>query len=444
MGVKETTKAKKSAPAQAPAPKKPSPAKAQAVAKAQAAQTPAKALSGKAKKIVLAYSGGLDTSIILKWLKADYGADEVIAFCADVGQAEELEGLEEKARKTGASKCVIRDVREEFVKDFVFPAVRANAVYEGQYLLGTSLARPVIAKHMVEIAKSEKADAVAHGATGKGNDQVRFELTAMALDPNLKTVAPWREWDFSSRSELIAYAKKHGIPVPVTVEKPYSMDRNLLHISYEGGILEDPWREPDEDMFLLTKSPEKAPDVPTVVEIEFKRGDAVAVDGKKLSPANLLARLNALAGANGVGRLDLVESRFVGMKSRGVYETPGGTILWLAHRNLESLTLDREALNLKESLIPRYSAMVYNGFWYAPERLALQALIDQTQERVNGLVRLKLYKGSVRVVGRKSPDSLYHDAFATFESDRVYDQADAGGFIRLNGLRLRIAKILRG
>jgi argininosuccinate synthase len=398
----------------------------------------------KAKKIVLAYSGGLDTSIILTWLRQDYGAEEVIAFCADVGQAEELDGLEAKALKTGASKCFIRDLKEEFVRDFVFPALRANAVYESQYLLGTSLARPVIAKHLVEVARSEGAEAVAHGATGKGNDQVRFELTTMAIDANLKTVAPWREWDFTSRTSLIEYAKKHDIPVPVTVDKPYSMDRNLLHISYEGGILEDPWREPDEDMFLLTVSPEKAPDKATYLEIEFEKGNPVAVDGRKMSPATLLAHLNQLAGQNGVGRIDLVESRFVGMKSRGVYETPGGTILWLAHRNLESLTLDREVINLKDSLVPKYSAMVYNGFWYAPERLALQALIDHSQARVNGLVRLKLYKGSVRVVGRKSPDSLYHDAYATFETDQVYDQSDAGGFIRCNGLRLRINKLLRG
>ncbi|MDR2368877.1 MAG: argininosuccinate synthase [Deltaproteobacteria bacterium] len=400
--------------------------------------------AAKAKKIVLAYSGGLDTSIILTWLREDYGAEEVIAFCADVGQAEELDGLEEKAIKTGASKCIIRDLTEEFVGDFVFPALRANAIYEGQYLLGTSLARPVIAKHLVEVARAEGADAIAHGATGKGNDQVRFELTAMALDASVRTVAPWREWDFASRSELIAYAKKHGIPVPVTVDKPYSMDRNLLHVSYEGGILEDPWREPDEGMFLLTRAPEKAPDEAAYVEIEFQGGDPVAVDGVKLSPAALLARLNGLAGLHGVGRIDLVESRFVGMKCRGVYETPGGTLLWLAHRNLETLTLDREAFILKDSLVPRYSAMVYNGFWYAPERLALQALVDQTQGRVNGLVRLKLYKGSARVVGRKSQDSLYHDAYATFEADQVYEQADAGGFIRLNGLRLRINKLLRG
>jgi len=398
----------------------------------------------KAKKIVLAYSGGLDTSIILKWLREVYGAEEVIAFTADVGQGDELEGLEEKALKTGASKLYVRDLKEEFVRDFVFPACRANAIYEGQYLLGTSLARPVIAKHMVEIARAEGAEAVAHGATGKGNDQVRFELTTMALDKDLMTVAPWREWDLTSRTDLFNFAEKHGIPLPLTKAKPYSTDRNLLHISFEGGILEDPWKEPDEDMFLLTVSPEKAPDKPTYIEIEFRKGDAVAVDGQAMSPAVLLDHLNKLAGANGIGRIDLVESRYVGMKCRGVYETPGGTILWLAHRNMETLTLDREAMNIKDSLMPKYAELVYNGFWYAPEREALQALVDQTQERVNGLVRLKLYKGSCSVVGRKSPDSLYHDAYATFETDGVYDQSDAAGFIRCSGLRLRINKLLRG
>lgn len=398
----------------------------------------------KAKKIVLAYSGGLDTSIILKWLREDYGAEEVIAFTADVGQGDELDGLEEKALKTGASKLYVRDLKEEFVRDFVFPAVRANAVYEGQYLLGTSLARPVIAKHMVEIARAEGADAVAHGATGKGNDQVRFELTTMALDKDLMTVAPWREWNMTSRTDLFNFAEKHGIPLPLTKAKPYSTDRNLLHISFEGGILEDPWQEPNEDMFLLTVSPEKAPDKPTYIEIEFQKGNAVAIDGQHLTPAALLERLNQLAGANGIGRIDLVESRYVGMKCRGVYETPGGTILWLAHRNMETLTLDREAIILKDSLMPKYAALVYNGFWYAPEREAMQALVDQTQERVNGVVRLKLYKGNCSVVGRKSPDSLYHDAYATFETDGVYDQSDAAGFIRCSGLRLRINKLLRG
>ncbi|MDR1038651.1 MAG: argininosuccinate synthase [Deltaproteobacteria bacterium] len=394
--------------------------------------------AAKAKKIVLAYSGGLDTSIILKWLRTTYGAEEVIAFCADVGQADELDGLEAKALATGASKCYIRDLKEEFVRDYVFPAVRANAIYEGQYLLGTSLARPIIAKHMVEIARSEGADAVAHGATGKGNDQVRFELTTMALDGSLRTVAPWREWSFKSRTDLMAYAAANGIPVPVTAAKPYSTDRNLLHISFEGGVLEDPWNEPEEDMFLLTVAPEKAPDRPRYVEIGFERGDAVAVDGEALSPAELLARLNAIAGENGVGRVDIVESRFVGMKSRGVYETPGGTLLHFAHRNLESLTLDREVIALKDSLVPRYAGMVYNGFWFAPEREALQSMIDGTQAKVTGTVRLKLYKGGLWTAGRKSPHSLYDPEFATFEEDAVYDQADAGGFIRVNGLRLRI------
>ncbi|MDR2455880.1 MAG: argininosuccinate synthase, partial [Deltaproteobacteria bacterium] len=381
----------------------------------------------KAKRIVLAYSGGLDTSIILTWLKKDYGAEEVIAFCADVGQAEELDGLEEKALKTGASRCVIRDLKEEFVRDFVFPAMRANAAYEGQYLLGTSLARPVIAKHLVEVAKEFGADAVAHGATGKGNDQVRFELTTMALDKSLRTVAPWREWDFDSRTSLMDYAAKNGIPVPVTADKPYSTDRNLLHISFEGGILEDPWREPDEEMFILTVSPLKAPDKPAYVEIDFEAGNPVSVNGEKLSPAKLLAKLNQLAGENGVGRIDLVESRFVGMKSRGVYETPGGTLLWLAHRNLETITLDREVISLKESVMGRYATMVYNGFWYSPEREALQNFIDGTQSLVSGTVRLRLYKGGAQVVGRKSPHSIYSDAFATFEADKVYDQSDAGG-----------------
>jgi argininosuccinate synthase len=355
-----------------------------------------------------------------------------------VGQAEELAGLEEKALKTGASKCYIRDLREEFVRDFVFPAIRANAVYEGQYLLGTALARPVIAKHLTEVARSEGATAIAHGATGKGNDQVRFELTAMALAPELSTVAPWREWSMSSRTDLLKYAQDHQIPVPVTAAKPYSMDRNLLHISFEGGILEDPWAEPQEDMFVLTVSPEKAPDRPTEITLDFVKGNATAVDGVTLSPASLLHKLNQLAGANGVGRIDLVESRFVGMKSRGVYETPGGTILHLAHRALESLTLDREVLSLKQAYQDRYATMVYNGFWYAPERTALQTMIDYTQQRVTGSVRLKLYKGGLWVTGRRSPHSLYSEAYATFEKDEVYNQADAGGFIRCQGLRLLV------
>ncbi len=398
----------------------------------------------KAKKIVLAYSGGLDTSIILKWLKEEYGAEEVIGFTADVGQKDELDGLEEKALKTGASKLYIRDLTEEFVKDFVFPAVRANAMYEGQYLLGTSLARPLIAKHMVEIARAEGADAVAHGATGKGNDQVRFELTTMALDKDLITIAPWREWDLNSRTDLMDFAAKHNIPIPVSKAKPYSTDRNILHISFEGGLLEDPWQEPEEDMYLLTCSPEAAPDKPTYLEIEFEKGDAVAVDGKKMSPGVLLDHLNKVAGANGYGRVDLVESRLVGMKCRGVYETPGGSLLHLAHRNMESLTLDREAIKLKDSLMPQYAALVYDGLWYSPEREALQAMIDKTQECVDGTVRMKLYKGSCICVGRRSEHSLYHDAYATFESDGVYDQSDAAGFIRCMGLRLRINKLLRG
>jgi argininosuccinate synthase len=397
----------------------------------------------KAKKIVLAYSGGLDTSVILSWLQVVYGA-EVVAFAADLGQGEELGGLEEKARRTGASAVYIEDLREEFVRDFFFPALKAGAVYEGLYLLGTSLARPLIAKRQVEIARAEKADGVAHGATGKGNDQVRFELTYMALEPSLTIVAPWRMWDFRSRSDLIRYAQEHGIPVPVTHEKPYSSDRNLLHISFEGGILEDPWREPDEDMFLLSVSPEKAPDQPTYVEIDFEAGVPVAVNGRTLSPAALLALLNDLGGQNGVGRVDLVENRFVGMKSRGVYETPGGTILHVAHRALESLTLDREVMHLKDDLAPRFARLVYNGFWYSPEMRALTALIDSTQTEVTGTVRLKLYKGNCAAAGRKSPRSLYHSGFATFEEDVVYDQKDAGGFIRLNGLRLRIDRLLRG
>jgi len=367
-----------------------------------------------------------------------------VAFAADLGQGEELGGLDEKARRTGASAVYIDDLKEEFVRDFFFPALKANAVYEGSYLLGTSLARPLIAKRQVEIARAEKADGVAHGATGKGNDQVRFELTYMALEPSLTIVAPWRMWDFKSRSDLIRYAKEHGIPVPVTQEKPYSSDRNLLHVSFEGGILEDPWREPEEDMFLLSVSPEKAPDQPTYVEIDFEAGVPVAVNGETLSPAVLLGRLNDLGGRNGIGRVDLVENRFVGMKSRGVYETPGGTILHAAHRALESLTLDREVMHLKEDLAPRFAKLVYNGFWYSPEMRALTALIDATQAEVTGTVRLKLYKGNCVAVGRRSSRSLYHSGFATFEEDVVYDQKDAGGFIRLNGLRLRIDRLLRG
>ena len=394
-------------------------------------------MADKPKKIVLAYSGGLDTSVILGWLIDTYGA-EVIAFCADLGQSEELAPVEGKAKAGGASKVYIEDLREEFARDFVFPMLRANAVYEGSYLLGTSIARPLIAKRQVEIAVAEGADAVAHGATGKGNDQVRFELTYYALKPDIRVIAPWRLWDLNSRSKLIAFAESKKIPIPVTAEKPYSSDRNLLHISYEGGILEDPWREPYEDMFMLTVSPEKAPDKPEYVEVDFERGDAVAVDGEPLSPAHLLARLNALGGRHGVGRVDLVENRYVGMKSRGVYETPGGTILHIAHRALESLTLDREVLHLRDSLIPRYAEMVYYGYWFAPERRMLQTAIDDAQRTVTGTIRLKLYKGNVMVAGRKSPHSLYRPDIATFEEDSVYQQADAEGFIRLNALRLKI------
>lgn len=394
------------------------------------------------RKIVLAYSGGLDTSIILTWLKETYGA-EVIAFCADLGQGEELAPLEEKAKRTGASAYVQRDLREEFVRDFVFPALRANAVYQGTYLLGTSLARPVIAKHQMEVAKEFGADAVAHGATGKGNDQVRFELTYFHFDPNIRIIAPWREWDFGGRAEMIEYAEKHGIQVTATRAKPYSMDRNLFHISYEGGVLEDPWAEPDPSMFLLTRDPTEAPDKPQYVEIEFEQGVPVAVDGVRMSPATLLAHLNEVAGLHGIGRVDMVEDRFVGMKSRGVYETPGGTVLHAAHRALESITLDREVVILRDSLVPRYAQLVYNGFWYAPERELLQTLIDESQVDVTGVVRMKLYRGGMQVVGRKSEKSLYAPEFSTFERDTVYQQDDATGFIKLNALRLRIRALRR-
>ncbi|MBI4773128.1 MAG: argininosuccinate synthase [Deltaproteobacteria bacterium] len=393
------------------------------------------------RKIVLAYSGGLDTSVILKWLQETYDA-EVIAFAADLGQGEELEPVEAKAKRTGASKVYIEDLKEEFVRDFVFPAYRANVLYEGTYLLGTSLARPLIAKKQVEIAALENANAVSHGATGKGNDQVRFELTYMALNPQLTIVAPWRIWDFGSRESLIQYARRHDIEVPVTRQKPYSCDRNLLHLSFEGGILEDPWAEPPEEMFVLTVSPEKAPDKPTYVEIEFERGDAVALDGERLSPAELLAKLNALGGKNGIGRVDMVENRFVGMKSRGVYETPGGTILQVAHRAIESITMDREVMHLRDSLVPKYAELIYYGFWFAPERKLMQAIVDEAQSNVYGTVRLKLYKGNTLVVGRRSARSLYSVDLATFEEDNVYNQADATGFIRLNGLRLKIQKLL--
>jgi argininosuccinate synthase len=394
----------------------------------------------KIDKVVLAYSGGLDTSVILRWLKETY-ACEVVCFAADVGQAEELGGLEEKAMATGASKLYVEDLREEFVRDFVFPALKANAVYEGVYLMGTSLARPLIAKRQIEIARQEGALAVSHGATGKGNDQVRFELTYYALEPNIRVIAPWREWGFKSRSDLIAYAERHEIPVTATKEKPYSMDRNLMHISYEGGILEDPWAAPPANIFILTRSPEDAPDKPVDVEIEFEAGIPVAVDGEKLSPATLLDRLNKIGGEHGIGRIDLVENRFVGMKSRGVYETPGVTILQAAHRAVESLTLDREVAHIKDSLNTRIAEMIYYGFWYTPEFEVIRALIDETQKNVTGTARLKLYKGNCMVTGRRSPRSLYSEAFATFERDTVYNQRDAEGFIKLNALRLRMRKL---
>ena len=391
------------------------------------------------KKIVLAYSGGLDTSVILKWLIETYQC-EVVAFAADLGQGEELEPVRQKGLDTGASKVYIDDLREEFVRDFVFPMLRANAVYEGTYLLGTSIARPLIAARQIEIARAEGADAVSHGATGKGNDQVRFELTYLALEPDIQIIAPWREWDLDSREALMAYAAQRGIPVPVTADKPYSCDRNLLHLSFEGGILEDPWREPPADMFQLTVAPEDAPDQPTYVEIGYDQGNPVAVDGQPLGPADLLARLNQIGGDNGIGRVDMVENRYVGIKCRGVYETPGGTLLHAAHRAVESITLDREVLHLRDSLAPRYSELIYYGYWYAPEREMLQAAIDEAQQTVTGTARLKLYKGSLIVVGRKCPDAvrLYDPALATFEADQVYDQAQAAGFIRLNALRLRV------
>ncbi len=394
-------------------------------------------MSKKARKVVLAYSGGLDTSVILRWLIETYKC-EVVAYCADLGQGEELIPVREKALRTGASAVHIKDLREEFVRDFIFPMLRASAVYEGVYLMGTSIARPLIAKAQVEVARAAGADAVSHGATGKGNDQVRFELTYAALAPELTVIAPWREWDLNSRTALIEFARRHDIPVPVTTERPYSTDRNLFHISFEGGILEDPWAEPPPKMFLLSNSPEAAPDVPIYVEIDFERGNPVAVDGDRLGPVALLERVNRLGGEHGIGRVDLVENRYVGMKSRGVYETPGGTILHAAHRALESITLDREALHLRDSLVPRYAEMIYYGFWFAPERTALQRLMDEIQEDVTGTVRLKLYKGNVMVGGRKSPRSLYRTDYVTFEADRVYRQKDAEGFINLNALRLKI------
>ncbi len=395
------------------------------------------------KKVVLAYSGGLDTSVILRWLQEEYGC-EVVTFTADIGQGEEVEPARAKAEAMGVKEIYIEDLREEFARDYVFPMFRANAVYEGEYLLGTSIARPLIAKRLVEIARETGADAIAHGATGKGNDQVRFELGAYALMPDIKIIAPWREWDLLSREKLMKYAEQHGIPVDFAQagrKSPYSMDANLLHISYEGGILEDPWNEPEEAMWRWTVSPEKAPDEPTYIELTYEKGDIVAVDGQAMTPARVMEHLNRLGGENGIGRDDIVENRFVGMKSRGCYETPAGTIMLKAHRAMESLTLDREAAHLKDELMPRYASMIYNGFWFSPEREALQALIDQTQEVVNGVVRLKLYKGNVMVVGRKSDtDSLFDEAIATFDEDAgAYDQKDAEGFIRLNALRLRVA-----
>jgi len=390
------------------------------------------------RKVVLAYSGGLDTSVMLRWIKDHFNC-EVITYCADVGQGDETDGLEEKALKTGASKLYIEDLREEFAREFVFPIMRANAIYEGYYLLGTSIARPVIARKQVEIARREGADAVAHGATGKGNDQVRFELTFARLGPELKVIAPWRnpDWPFKGRADMIAYAGSKQIPVPVTAEKPYSMDRNLVHISYEGGILEDPWREPYNDMFRLTVAPEQAPDQPEYIEVEYSVGDPVAINGERLSPARLIERANEIAGRHGVGRVDLVENRYVGIKSRGVYESPGVTILLHGHRAVEQLALDREVMHLRDGLIPRYAEMVYNGHWFAPERDSLQALVDDTQKNVTGVARLKLFKGGVWIAGRKSPNSLYDPAIASFEEAGGYDQGDAEGFIRLGALRLR-------
>jgi argininosuccinate synthase len=392
------------------------------------------------RKVVLAYSGGLDTSVILRWIKEEYGC-EVIAFCADLGQGDDLQAIKRKAIDTGASKAVIGDLREEFVKNYVFPMLRGNAIYEGSYLLGTSIARPLIAKAQIDVAVTERADAVSHGATGKGNDQVRFELTYYALKPAIKVIAPWRLWSLNSRTSLIAYARKHGIPVPVTKARPYSTDRNLFHISYEGGILEDPWKEPPADMFVWCRPLEKAPNRAEYVEIEYRRGDPIAINGKTLSAAKLLAQLNDLGAKHGIGRVDLVENRYVGMKSRGVYETPGGTILHSAHRALESITMDREVMRLRDSLVPRYAEMIYYGYWFAPEREVLQGAIDAAQRNVNGTARLKLYKGNVVVAGRKSDFSLYDPNVATFEQDTVYQQADAEGFIRLNALRLRLQKL---
>ena len=388
-------------------------------------------------KVIVAYSGGLDTSVIVKWVKDVYNA-EVIGFCADVGQEEELSGVEEKAIATGATKCYVEDLTEEFARDFIFPMMQANAIYEGNYLLGTSIARPLIGKRLIEIARQEGADAICHGATGKGNDQIRFELTAYALEPNIKVIAPWREWNFTGRMDPVEYAKKNGIPVSTTAKKPYSMDRNLLHISFEGGILEDPWNEFPDEIAVMTKPLSEAADTPEDVIISFEKGIPVAVNGEKLSPANLMRKLNAIGKKHAVGRVDIVENRFVGMKSRGVYETPGGTILHLAHRGLEEITMDREVMHLRDSLVPKYADMVYNGFWYAPEREMLQAAITHSQRYVTGDVRVKLFKGACHVTGRRSEYSLYDEAVASFEGADAYDHKDAAGFIKLNALRLRV------
>jgi argininosuccinate synthase len=394
------------------------------------------------RKIVLAYSGGLDTSVILKWLKEKYRCP-VVAFIADIGQGEDIGAISRKAAKTGADKVHVADLREEFARDYVFAALKANAVYEGAYLMGTSIARPLIAKYQVKVAQSEGADAVAHGATGKGNDQVRFELTVKALAPELEILAPWRIWDFKGRNDLFAYAEKHGIELPVTREKPYSMDANLMHISYEGGILEDPWNEPPADMFQMTQDPSRAPDAPEYVEIEFADGVPTALNRESLSPAKLVLKLNEIAGRHGVGRVDVVENRFVGMKSRGVYETPGVTVLHLAHRAVESLTMDREVMHLRDMLMPRFAELIYNGFWFSPEMNVLRAFIDESQKGVHGTARVKLYKGHASVVGRKSPNSLYNPEVASFETFGTYNSKDAEGFIRMNGLRLSMNKALR-
>ena len=392
-------------------------------------------------KVVLAYSGGLDTSVILKWLIETYDC-EVVTFSADLGQVDDMAHVEANALKTGASKAYVEDLKEEFVRDYVFPAFRANAIYEGTYLLGTSIARPLIAKRQIEIAALENADAVSHGATGKGNDQVRFELGYLALNPHIKIIAPWREWDLNSRTVLMDFAERHGIQVPTTHAKPYSTDGNMLHISYEGGILEDPWAAPPDDLFTLTRSPLEAPDQPETIEVTFEQGNPTAINGEALSPATLLMRLNELGGRHGIGRVDIVENRFVGMKSRGVYETPGGTILRTAHMAMESITLDREVVYLRDSLMPKYARLIYNGFWFSPEMKVMQQMVDTTQQNVSGVVRLELFKGNCRVTGRKSERSLYREDFATFEGDEVYSHKDAEGFIRLNALRLRIQKML--